>query len=293
MLSSALYAKYPTVYYNDQLATNITVRLKFKDIAEKNMAVFYPYTIVEGERPDTLAYKYYDDPTYAWLIFLANDMYDPTFDWPLTNEQLNRKIIDTYGSIAEAQETTLFYRVEWSSDDSLISQAAYNALPARNKKYWSPVLGTNNKITGFQRARVDWAIDTNKIVELQLLQSNADVTLEAGMRLYQITSGVVSAKGTISGFTASGHPMVNRVEGTFETSKDVYVKNSSTDSKFGTCTSATVTANNLDPTEENYWAPVSAYDTELELNESKKYIYLIDKVYLDAIEKDIRNLLAQ
>lgn len=292
MLSSTLYTKFPSVYYNDELATNITARVKFKDVVKKNMAVYYPYTIIEGERPDTLAFKYYDDATYSWLIFLANDITDPMFDWPLTNDLFNKMLVTKYGSVAEAQERTLFYRVEWASDDSSISQSTFDALPAGNKKYWTPVLGTNNKISSYQRAQVDWAIETNKLIKIAVTQTS-DVDLNSDNIVYQLTSGETSAKGVVDGFDAAGLPILKHIEGVFVANKSLYIKQTTSDVVYGTIDAVTSLASNLTPIEENYWVPVSAYDYELEINESKKHIVLIDKIYLDVIEKDLRNLMTQ
>lgn len=287
MLSSTLYTKFPTVYYNNELATNLTARIKFKDIVKKNLAVYYPYTIIEGERPDTLAFKYYDDASYSWIIFLANDMVDPTFDWPLTNESFDKMLVSKYGTVADAQERTLFYRVEWASDDSIIAPSAFNALPSGNKKYWSPVLGVNGAVTGYQRAQVDWAIETNKLVKITAPTLSTDVVI--GDVLYQLTSGQTSAKGVVDAFDPVGAPILKHIEGIFESNKALYKGGS----LVGNAVSTTILTTNLTPTEENYWVPVSAYDYEMEINESKKHIVLIDKIYLDVIEKDLRNLMAQ
>lgn len=40
-----------------------------------------------------------------------------------------------------------------------------------------------------------------------------------------------------------------------------------------------------------YWAPVDSYKYESELNESRKFIYLIDKSYLNKVEKEISQLI--
>lgn len=289
MLSSTLYTKYPTVFYDNNIITDITVRLKFKDVVKNTLAVYYPYTIKEGERPDTLAYKYYDDPSYSWLIFLANDIYDPVYDWPLSNDMFNEMIKDKYGSIENAQEEIVFYRVDWTSDDSMITTAAYESLPAKNKKYWAPVIGTNNKVTSYERAVVDWALETNKIVQLSITQTNNAASIAVGDKLYQLTSGSRTAEAVVEAINAAGIISVKHVTGEFAAgAKTTYVNNV----VYGNCTSATVVSTNLDPVEENYWVAVNAYDYETELNESKKHIQLIDKIYIDAIERDIRNLLA-
>ena len=47
----------------------------------------------------------------------------------------------------------------------------------------------------------------------------------------------------------------------------------------------------LDPAEAVYWSPVNFYDYENNLNESKRYIYLIDKNYAQQTAENIRKKL--
>lgn len=288
MLSSTLFSKFPAVSYNGSIITNITVRLKFDEMVENNLMAFYPYTVQEGERADVVAYNYYGDANYAWLIYLANNIYDPLEDWHKTEDQFKRYLTSTYGSPAAAQEKVMFYRVEWASDDSMITPSAYNALPSSNKKYWEPKFSPLRSITHYERAQVDWVVDTNRIVELQI---ETPTTIDVGQQLYQLTSGVKTAKGEVSyvSQTATGYTVhVKHIEGEFVGSKTVYRDESSV----GTCILAEVLADSLLPAEAAYWVPVSAYDYEVELNEAKKHIRLIDASYIDTIERDIRLIVA-
>ena len=288
MLSSTLFSKFPAVSYNGSIITNITVRLKFDQMVENNLMAFYPYTVQEGERADVVAYNYYGDANYAWLIYLANNIYDPLEDWHKTEDQFKRYLTNTYGSPAAAQEKVMFYRVEWVSDDSMITPSAYNALPSGNKKYWEPKFSSNRSITHYERAQVDWVVDTNRLVELQVESTSA---ITVGQTVYQLTSGVKSAKGEVSFIepTAAGYKIhVKHIEGEFAANKTVYRDEASV----GTVTLATILADSLQAAEAGYWAPVSAYDYEVELNEAKKHIRLIDASYIDTIERDIRLIVA-
>lgn len=288
MLSSTLFSKFPAVSYNNSIITNITVRLKFDKMVENNLVAFYPYTVIEGERADVIAYNYYGDANYAWLIYLANNIYDPLEDWHKTEEQLKRYLTTTYGSPAAAQEKIMFYRVEWVSDDSMITPSAYNALPSNLKKYWEPKFSPLRSITHYERAQVDWVVDTNQLVELHI---NTTTDIAIGQQLYQLTVGVKTAKGEVAYVAEDGNGYivhVKHIEGQFVQNKTVYLEKTSV----GTCTSTRVLANSLEAAEAGYWAPVTAYDYEVELNEAKKHIRLIDASYIDTIERDIRLIVA-
>jgi hypothetical protein len=56
------------------------------------------YDIQDGETPEIIADKVYNDPTLHWVILLLNEIIDPRFDWPLDVEALRRYITSKYGA---------------------------------------------------------------------------------------------------------------------------------------------------------------------------------------------------
>lgn len=104
------FTNFPRLQYNNLIVTNITLRIIVANlIMEKDWNLF-PYKIKSDDRPDVLAYKYYEDSHLDWVILLLNNMFDPLYDWPLTNENLNKYIENKYGSINQARSKILFYR---------------------------------------------------------------------------------------------------------------------------------------------------------------------------------------
>jgi len=90
--------------------TNILRRFKVKSSVLEDTRAYYDYSIQAGERPDTVADKFYNDPSYAWLILLFNQIHDPIFEWPLFNYDWDQYIKGKYSSIASAQSTVHEYR---------------------------------------------------------------------------------------------------------------------------------------------------------------------------------------
>ena len=66
-------------------AKNFFRRYKVNDDIFSNAMFLNKYTIVDGERPDTLAQKAYGDPFYDWVILLTNNMVNAQYDWPKSN----------------------------------------------------------------------------------------------------------------------------------------------------------------------------------------------------------------
>ena len=109
------FEPFPTVSYdlqkngNSVEVTDLFKRFKVLDVFKDQYAVYYNYSIKDGERPDVIAAKYYEDPSLDWIILLTNNIVDPQFDWPLDRKSFENFIIKKYGSLATAREQTHHY----------------------------------------------------------------------------------------------------------------------------------------------------------------------------------------
>jgi hypothetical protein len=196
------FQKFPTISYNDYVVRDLSVRAKLTQYLQESGVALLPYTVKEGERADSIAAFYYDDPYYAWAIYLVNGIIDPYYEWPKTAQTLDQYIIDTYGSAEEAQDQILYYEVDWANDTTLLSVDQYEALPLSNKKYWEAQFGYDREIINYFRRELDWTIDNNRIDQITVI-SNSTVnslsgSFEVGERLYQYNYlSDVAAKSTV------------------------------------------------------------------------------------------------
>lgn len=114
---SFFFTYFPTVDYDFSkrgkftTVTDITKRFKLKTLIEERGVVFYDYIVKDSDRPDIIAEKLYGDSKLDWIIFLANDIIDPYYDWPLNQTNLDNFIASKYGSISAAQAGVHHY--EW------------------------------------------------------------------------------------------------------------------------------------------------------------------------------------
>ena len=92
------------------LLTNVTARYKIRDRLKDRVAIYYDYVVQDSDRPDLIAFKYYNDETLDWLIYLVNDIIDPYYDWALTQDSFNKYMTTLYGSVANAKATVYEYR---------------------------------------------------------------------------------------------------------------------------------------------------------------------------------------
>ena len=80
-----------------QTVTNILKRSTFlKEILE-NTAIAYDYEIKDGDTPEIIAHKLYGDVNRHWIVLLYNNILNPYYEFPLTQDELNTYIQNKYG----------------------------------------------------------------------------------------------------------------------------------------------------------------------------------------------------
>jgi len=88
------FQNFPYTYYSlddiatTQIVTNISLRVRLSDELKKNLSLFDQYDIKDGETPEILADKFYNNSQLHWIILHTNDILDARFDWPLTVNNL-------------------------------------------------------------------------------------------------------------------------------------------------------------------------------------------------------------
>lgn len=284
-----LFSKFPVISYNGTIANNILTRVQFRVETLLKGALFYPYVIKDGERADHIAANYYDDPRYAWVIWLSNRIVDPYYDWPLDQDTFRRFIISKYGSIEKASNKVAFWQNNWPADETILSPTQYQSLNASLKQYWDPMVGYNQKITGYQRKRTSDVVETNKTVELTV---DSAIGFHLGERITQYTNNVITAAAEIKMITNDTTLVVQHVIGTFEPTDDIVSEIKGDDSLIETvAVEATLITQTITDAQSYYLSPVSYFDYEESLNERRRNIRILDRAYLDQLEKELDSLL--
>lgn len=75
---------------------NIFKRFKVKSEVLNDLSYFTKYKIIDDERPDQIAYTYYDNPYYDWVVLLANNIINIETEWPLSQDSFYNYMIDKY-----------------------------------------------------------------------------------------------------------------------------------------------------------------------------------------------------
>lgn len=113
------FTQLPVVQYTDLqggntqlLLTNILSRSAFLREVVENTALFYEYSVKDGETPEIIADKLYGDPKRFWIVLLFNQLSNPYYDFPLVQEQLHSFIESKYGQTIAQSQTTIHHYEE-------------------------------------------------------------------------------------------------------------------------------------------------------------------------------------
>ena len=98
------FDKFPLTVYDMKgngaykLLPNIIKRVKLKAGIAASRFIFDNYDVSNNEKPEDIAFKYYGDAEYHWVILLTNNITDRFYQWPLTQPQFDAFLTDKYGS---------------------------------------------------------------------------------------------------------------------------------------------------------------------------------------------------
>jgi len=95
---------------------NIFKRAKLRTDIDIATTAFDFQVIKDGERPDTVASKVYDDPELDYVVLITNNITDIRSEWPLSNRDLYTYMLDKYGSETAMQEVHHYETLEVRDD---------------------------------------------------------------------------------------------------------------------------------------------------------------------------------
>lgn len=287
------FEKFPIISYSNNEVVDITKRVALLEKISSNPYVFYPYDITEFERADQLSARYYDDAYRSWLLYIANKITDPYYEWYLHDNEFYDFMIKKYGSYYDSQQKVKYYRNNWQNSDE-IDVSTFNALTPGQKNYWEPKLGIGNRIDGYVRKQVDWETNTNKVIKYVVTNGNTFISDEIVDVVFdQFNSG----KGQVVS-SSNNAVFLQHVSGQFYTSNDVnisanshlYGRESNSNTVF---TSVLAASNNIAEEEIVYWSPVTYFDFETEKNEFNKTIRVIDSSLKQVAVDNLENLMKE
>lgn len=275
------FSAFPITTYSNTACIDITTATHLTKQAMKSSSLYYTTDILDGMRPDHVSHKTYKNSYYDWLLYYSNDITDPYYDWMMNQEVFDAYIKEKYGSIAQAVEKVVHYRVNWMDDDRRLSASAYNSLGVAARKYWRPDTMAAN---AYVRKEIEHKVNTNVIANFNV----ADPTVFTnGVHATMSVDGNVVLSCEVA-FVGADYITVRNVEGDIQSGTLV---NAVTDGST-TMTGGSITNYVIPADEIAYWQKVTAYDYEMDINLDKKSIRILNNNYLQLIESEHRRKMA-
>ncbi len=119
---SKYFTNYPTIEYQGKKVRDLTKRSKARDDVLQDPYIFLPYTVREGEKPETIAQLYYGSVDDTWMVLLANNITDPYYEWPMDDEEFNQYFIDKYSEISGRKNLDV---IRWAQDETRSDNIIY------------------------------------------------------------------------------------------------------------------------------------------------------------------------
>ena len=116
------FANFPLIVYDSvgngeyKLVTNLLKRVAIRAKVKVNTLVYDTYDVKEGETPEILADKLYNDSELHWIVLMVNDITDRYHQWPKNTNQFLAYINDKYSDV----DATHHYEISQVSGDTTI-----------------------------------------------------------------------------------------------------------------------------------------------------------------------------
>ena len=121
-MATKYFENFPIVEYNGKKVRDITRRNNFIKSISTNPMLFLPYTVKQNERAEDVAQFYYGSVDYVWLVYMANQIIGPYYEWPMDEETFNNYLIAKYGDVSGEVGDDV---VDWTKDDTIDDNIIY------------------------------------------------------------------------------------------------------------------------------------------------------------------------
>ena len=172
------FSSFPVIPYGStdgtvKNVTNLLRRVAIRTKVKSNAALYDTYNVKNGETPEIIADKLYEDPELHWVVLLINNVTDRYHDWPMSEQQFSTYVNEKYSNpdgihhyeiSQESGDTTQKIEVY---DPELISSdtdAYTSATPITNREYEESEQDKKRKIRLLDPVFIDQFVDEFKIL---------------------------------------------------------------------------------------------------------------------------------
>ncbi len=117
------FTYFPKILLDGRTITNIAAKCEVLDQIKNQTSAYEFYTIQDGETAELLAYQFYGNPQYDWVIWLVNDIAKPIEQWPLFADELTKYTFEKYG------EANYYAHHHWETNETCPMGAGIWVMP--------------------------------------------------------------------------------------------------------------------------------------------------------------------
>lgn len=290
----AYFKEFPKLIYSTSLGiknfktvTNIFANIRFIKEALSNSDMYYFYDVKDGEKPEDIAAKMYNDVEKHWIILLANGVVDPQYDWIMGQNAFENYINKKYSSASLKLPTTDVY-----TSNYINNEVVYQGDSVSDANCTAQVANFNS---------------TTKVLQIKF----ATQTIANGEPIIGNTSGqnhkIIGVTVNNDGYnwavnTASHYQVTetrynsfDKVRNTITYSVSALDYNYATDSvvsmPLGYSNTSSLLSDGTTLYVEKFVGQKSFYDAEVDKNEAKRKIKLPKPQYVLTIEQQFNRLM--
>lgn len=276
------FSYYPSAVYDSRLITDLIVRTKIQDTWFNNPKLYYQYRYKDGDRPEHLALKYYGSETLHWLILFCNNIFDVNWDLPMTYDVFSRYVDDKYKELGSVYNKSGMSYAQTTPDPIY--------------RYQKKVKITNSEGSSIRYYTIDEKSYYNLTVTPQISSTGLTtlryITTTEGSNEIYISDSV----GLNIGDIISGNPNIpfgSVIESRL--SQNVYTSSyaSTGSQELYKCFITSVYDGATIYEESRRYPEVTIYERELEENESKRDIRILNKIYVNQAISEFAKLVKQ
>jgi hypothetical protein len=288
---------------------NLFKRGKLREDIFANLQFFEKYSIIGDERPDNVAYKFYDEETLDWVVLLSNNILNIQSEWPMTQRTFEKVMLERYGSYDNLYNGIHHYETE-EIKNSLGITVLKSGLTI------SPTWKTNGNFIQIINSKIFSIISAGSVVTVELQNGMIDLKVGDQILVDNVSENEYNGQHVITEIIqASGNqvyifkyelpsipnisepklsdPRKEEIHRTIESNVDISI--------FGT------TFEQANSYYYEYWdaglgysvqvpstsfiRPVTNYEYELKIEEAKRNIYILKPIYLSVIFNDMEELM--
>lgn len=277
---SEYFRYFPEVKHTNEVISNIFLRGVIHNLIRGNPRAFLPYVVEDELRPEDVAQHYYGSPKYVWLVYLSNNIIDPYHDWVMTDFNLDRYIAEKYKHCALKWYQENGYPDMTEPTDQEVWAFTQNATIEDNiveyRNYENEDLAINkdtyNQIPYFLAGNTaptylpDYYVNTGYYNTGYTLDDRGRYYIDGKLNVAFRDDGKALQNGDLYLDTYANQYYVWNGEGW--SINTVYYFNTEII--------------------QSEWYPLRYYDWEVEQNENKRHIELVDRRYLSRIKDEFK-----